>query len=100
MVPFIYTEFKSLLRNLQQLVVKPGVLNKCKTGLQMASINLDLKESLLPLSDVELGFGVKAIITKAKRKDTVINQEVVKFKREGQRFVTSVVKKLIEKKSN
>ena len=57
------------------------VLNKCKTGLQMPSIDLDLKENVLPLSNVELGFGVKAIITKAKRKDSVTNQEVAKFKR-------------------
>ena len=62
--------------------MKPDVLNKCKTGLQMASIDLDLKENLLPLSDVKLGFGVKTII-KAKRKDSVTNQEVAKFKREG-----------------
>ena len=97
MVPFIYTELKSLPRNLQQLFVKADVPKKCKTGLQMASIDLDLEENLLPLSDVELGFGVKAIITKAKRKDTVTNQEVAKFKCEGERFVTSVVKKLFEK---
>ena len=49
--------------------MKPDVLNKCKTGLQMASIDLVPKENLLPLSDVKLGFGVKAIIAKVKRKD-------------------------------
>ena len=87
----------NLLRNLSWLVVKPDVLNICNTGLQMTSIDLYLKENLLSLSDVELGFGVKAIITKAKMKDTVISQEVAKFKRKGQRFVTSVVKNLFEK---
>ena len=44
--------------------MKPNVSDKCKTSLQMASIDLDLEENLLPLSDVEFGFGVKAIITK------------------------------------
>ena len=63
--------------------MKPDVLNKCKTGLQMALIDLDPKENILPLSDVKLGFGVKTIIPKAKRKYSVTNQEVVKFKREG-----------------
>ena len=99
MVPFIYKELKSLLRNLLQLVVKPDVLDKCKTGLQITSIDLDLKENLLPLSDIKLGFGVKAIITNGKRKDTVTNQEAAKFKRDSQRFVTSVVKNLFEKSS-
>ena len=46
--------------------MKPDVLNKCKTGLQMASIDLVPKENHLPLSDVKLGFGVKAIIQKQK----------------------------------
>ena len=63
----------------------------------MASIDLDPKENILPSSDVTLGFGVKTVMTKAKRKDSVTNQENAKFKREGQRFVTSVVKKLFEK---
>ena len=80
--------------------MKPDVLNKCKTGLEMASIDIVPKENLLPLSDVKLGFGVKTIIAKVKRKDSVTNQEVAKFKREGERFATSVVKKLFEKKSN
>ena len=79
--------------------MKPDVLNKCKTGLEMASIDIVPKENLLPLSDVKLGFGVKTI-AKVKRKDSVTNQEVAKFKREGERFATSVVKKLFEKKSN
>ena len=100
-VPFIYTELKSLLRNLLQLFVKPDVLNKvrlvCKLEIDLQT-DLDLEENILPLSDSELDFGVKAIITKAKRKETVTNQGVAKFKREGQRFVTSAVKKLFEKR--
>ena len=80
--------------------MKPGVLNKCKTSLQIASIDLDRKENLLPLSDVKLAFGAKTIITKAKRKDSVTNQEVAKFKREGYLFVTSVVKKRFERSPN
>ena len=77
--------------------MKPDVLNKCKTGLQIALIDLVPKENLLPLSDVKLGFGIKTIIAKVKRKDSVTNQEVAKFKREGERFATSVVKKLLKK---
>ena len=49
----------------------------------MASIDLDPKENILPSSDVTLGFGVKTVMTKAKRKDSVTNQENAKFKREG-----------------
>ena len=63
--------------------MKPDVLNKCKTVQQMALTDLDLKENLLPLNDVKLCFGVETIITEAKRKYSVTNHEVVKFKREG-----------------
>lgn len=59
--------------------MKPDVINKCKTGSQMASIGLDPKENLLPLNDVKLGFRVKTIITNTKRKDSITNQEVTKF---------------------
>ena len=62
-VPFIYTELKSL-RDLLQLVVNSDVLDRCKTGLQMALGDQDLEGNLLPLSDAELGFVVKAIIIK------------------------------------
>ena len=42
---FIYTELKSSLRNLPSFyLVKPDVLNKFKTGLQMALIDLDPKK--------------------------------------------------------
>ena len=71
--------------------MKPDVLDKYRTGLEIASIDLDLETNILHLSDVELGFEVKTITTIAKRKDNVPNQELVKFKREGQRFVTSEV---------
>ena len=73
--------------------MKPDVLDKYRTGLEIASIDLDLETNLLHLSDVELGFEVKTNVTVAKRKDNVPNQEFAKFKREGQRFVTSEVKK-------
>ena len=54
MVPFIYTELKGLPKKPSALyLVKPDVLNKCKTGLQIASIDLDLKENLVPFSDVK-----------------------------------------------
>ena len=48
--------------------MKPDVLNKCKTGVEMASIDLVRKENLLPLSDVKLGFGVKTYRKSEKKR--------------------------------
>ena len=48
MVPFMYVDLKSIAKNLLQLIVKPEVLEKCKTVKQLAEINLDEKGNLLP----------------------------------------------------
>lgn len=97
MVPFLYTDLKALIKNILQLVVKPVILDKCKTGMQMSSIDLDKNENLLPLTEIELGFGVKNIIKDLKRKDTITNKEVAEFKIEAQRFIISVLQKLFER---
>ena len=38
MIPFTYTDLKSLTQNLLELVVKQYVLSECKTGIQMKQI--------------------------------------------------------------
>ena len=54
----MYVDLKSIATNLLQLIVKPEVLEKCKTVKQLAEINLDKKGNLLPINKVELSFGV------------------------------------------
>ena len=56
MVLFMYVDLKSIASNLLQLIVKPEVVEKCKTAKHLAEINLDEKGNLLPINKVELGF--------------------------------------------
>ena len=39
MVPFIYTELKSMMKSLISLVIKPGVVDKCKTSHDLKDID-------------------------------------------------------------
>ena len=63
MVPFMYVNLKSIATNLLQLIVKPNVLEKCKTAKQLAEVNLDENEILLPINKVELGFDVHGLLS-------------------------------------
>ena len=55
MVPFIYSEVKSVILS---LIVKP-ITEKSKTATDLKNINLSSEENLLSIKDVEMGFGVK-----------------------------------------
>ena len=68
MVPFMYVDLKSIATNLLQLIVKPEVLEKCKTAKQLGEINLnEKKRNLLPINKVELGFGVHGLLGKLNK---------------------------------
>ena len=68
MVPFMYNHSKVLIKGLLQLIDKPDVLSKANTGVQMSKIDLTKNENLLPLKDIELGFGVKDILERMTMK--------------------------------
>ena len=88
-------DLKSITKNLQ-LIVKPEVLEKCKTAKQLAKINLDEKGNLLPINKVELGFGVHFLLSKLNKWDIITIDETKKFKKEAQCFVSTLKKFLTE----
>ena len=59
MVPFIYSEVKSVIKSLLSLIVKPSIIEKSKTATDLKNINLSSEENLLPIKDAEMVFGVK-----------------------------------------
>ena len=97
MIPFMYTDLKSLIQSLLELVVKQDVLSQCKTGIQMKQLDLCNKENLLNLKDINLGFAVPNIIAKLRRNDTVTLAEVKEFKVGTQKFIIGVIIKLFER---
>ena len=97
MIPFTYTDLKSLIQNLLELVVKQYVLSQCKTVIQMKQLDLCNKDNLLNLKDINLGFAVPDIIAKLRRSNTVTLAEVKEFKVGTQKFIIGIIAKLFER---
>ena len=55
------------------------VLEKCKAAEQLAEINLNEKENLLPIKKVELGFIVHGSLSKLSKWDTITMDETKKI---------------------
>ena len=53
MTHFIYTELKSLIKNILQIVIIADVFEKCMSGLEMVKIDLKKIENF-HLSDTEI----------------------------------------------
>ena len=86
MVPFMYVDLKSIAKNLLQLIVKPEVLEKCKTAKQLAEINLDEKGNLLPINKVELGFGAHYSLSRLNVGDIITIDKTKKIQEGGTVF--------------
>ena len=79
MIPFMYTDLKSLIQSLLESVVKQNVLSQCKIGIPVKELDLCNKENLLNLKDINLGFAVPNTV-KLRRNDTVTLAEVKNLK--------------------
>ena len=97
MVPFMYVEWKSIVTNLLKLIVKPEVLEKCKTAKQLAKIYLDEKRNLLLINKAELAFAAHGLLSKLNKRDIITIDEIKKIKKGTQCFVVSTLKKLFDR---
>ena len=97
MVPFMYVERKSIVTNLLKLIVKPQVLEKCKTAKQLAKIYLDEKRNLLLINKAELAFAAHGLLSKLNKRDIITIDEIKKIKKGTQCFVVSTLKKLFDR---
>ena len=97
MVPFIYSEVKSVIKSLLSLIVKPSIIEKSKTATDLKNINLSSEENLLPIKDVEMGFGVKNELKELIKKDNVSAKDVRKFFDESRSVICGIVIKLFER---
>ena len=44
MIPYMYFDLKTMLKNLLEINVEPEVMQKCKSGKQLIEINLEKKK--------------------------------------------------------
>ena len=99
MIPFVYFDLKDLVIKLLDIIVKPTVINNCKSGKQLKEIDLSIEENLI--SDqhgkINMGFAVVDIIKRLKQQDKVSLSQLKAFKEGAQQFVISVLERLFEK---
>ena len=79
MVPFIYSEVKSVILS---LIVKP-ITEKSKTATDLKNINLSSEENLLPIKDVGMGFGVKNKLKELIKKIMLVLRMLESFVRKA-----------------
>ena len=96
MVPFIYSEVKSVKKSLLSFIVKPSIIEEFKTATDLKNINLSSEENLLPIKDVEMRFGGKNKLKKLIQKD-VSAKDVRKFCKESRSVICGIVIKLFER---
>ena len=79
MVPFIYSEVKSVIPS---LIVKP-ITEKSKTATDLKNINLSSEENLLPIKDVGMRFGVKNKLKELIKKIMLVLRTLESFVRKA-----------------
>ena len=78
MVPLIYSEVKAVIKSLLSVIVKP-IIQDSKNATNLKNISLSNEENLLPIKDVEMGFGVKKELKELIKKDNVSVKDIRKF---------------------
>ena len=97
MIPFVYFGLQDLVIKLFDIIVKPTVINNCKSGKQLKEIDLSNEENLISVGKINIGFAVEDIIKRLKQQDKVSLSQLKAFKERAQQFVISMLERLFEK---
>lgn len=93
LTPFLYSSLHLLIQNLLQRFVKTNILNSPKP-FSIYKIDLDDKQNLMKVEDVDIGFATKAAFKKCTN---VSNKDFHLFRTQCLVFMKSIVIKLLEK---
>ena len=92
LVPFMDGDLRRLFKSVLAVVVKPKVLENCKTGLDMIRLDLDDEKSLITPKKIHLGFAAEDEIAKlGGQTDT---EAVDNLKQGAFKFVLAMLEKL------
>ena len=97
MIPYMYKDLQKLLRKLILLIVKPDVLQNCKSATDIKNLDLSDKSNLLKLKDINIGFVASSTLKELKRKGFITNGQIASFFNDVMLFIRSTVQKLLEK---
>ena len=97
MIPYMYKDLQKLLRKLILLIVKPDLLQNCKSATDIKNLDLSDKSNLLKLKDINIGFVASSTLKELKRKGLITNGQIASFFNDVMLFIRSTVQKLLEK---
>ena len=97
MIPFLYFNLKEIIIKLLKIIVKPDVLEKCKSWQKLKDLDLSLDKNLLTDEKLNAGFAVANILHDLKRKDLIKLYQTKEFLKMTKNFTVSMVEKLREK---
>ena len=89
-----YHLFKSVIKSLLSLIVKPSIIVKSKTATDLKN-NLSSEENLLPTRDAEMGFGAKKVWKELIKKD-VTAKDIRRFCEKSRSVFCGILIKLFE----
>ena len=84
MIPFLYNDLKKLVVELLSLIVKTEIIEKSKN---ICNIDLENKENILPIKNINIGFAAEGTISKLICSDILNLSELQTFRRECLKFV-------------
>ena len=95
MVPYMYDDLHFMMNNLFSIIVKPEMLEKCKSGKQLVEIDLsDEKKTLLLANKIQVGFAVEEEIDRLKKKDLVSISQTAAFMKMCKTYTIAMLEKL------
>ena len=97
MIPFLYEDLTSLVRDLMKIIIKKEVLENALSGKKLLAVNLYAEESLLPIKDIDMGFSTEHKLRQFLQKDKISKSSARNFRKDCQIFVRSLLEKLMER---
>ena len=79
------------------MIVKPESLDKCSTFLDHKEVKLDYKNTMVKPKNMNIGFGVRSLLTELGRKDKVKRSDLAELFTNSVLFIVTIIKKLLEK---
>ena len=81
MIPFLYGDLVKLLKNVFSVVIKPNIMNKCETALELKETDLFSSANHLIAKEIDTGFVAFTHIVELRRRDEVSKTWVLAFKK-------------------
>ena len=97
MIPYMSDDLKLLITSLLRLVMKPSVIENCKSAYDLTKIDMWKKDNLLKYSEISIAFSAEALLAALTKADQITAAEIKIFRKSCAIFLLSTLEKIIER---